>query len=104
MPLRKLKQLYKLSKDGGNRLDDDMNIFQIVKKVRHLQIMMENSFLKNDSRKFMISHTAQNMINLDLTESEEDNDQDQRNLKQADELSDINRIRSRKNTIKNPSK
>jgi hypothetical protein len=36
MPLRKLKQLYKLNKDGGSRLDDDMNIFQIVKKVRHL--------------------------------------------------------------------
>jgi hypothetical protein len=44
------------------------------------------------------------MINLDLTESEDENDQDQRNLKQADELSDINRIRSRKNTIKKPSK
>ena len=71
MPLRKLKQLYKLSKEGGNRLDDDMNIFQIVKKVRHLQIIMENSFLKNDYRKFMISHTAQNVINLDVSESED---------------------------------
>jgi hypothetical protein len=50
------------------------------------------------------------MINLDLNESEDENDKEnnkeQKDIKQADEWSNINRIkgRSRQNTIIDPSK
>lgn len=67
---------------------------------------MENSFLKNDYRKFMISHTAQNLINLDVSESEDldlQKKEQDKLIKEVDNWSNINsKSRSRKSTIYKP--
>lgn len=55
----------KLYKEGSKRVRDDTNLVNIVKKLRHLEIILDNSLLNSDARKLKVAHTYHNIINVD---------------------------------------
>lgn len=66
------KKLNRLYAKGTARLAADLNVVRIVKKLRHLDVIAENStLLKSKERKFQVAHTYQNLIDLDSLGSEE---------------------------------
>jgi hypothetical protein len=42
---------------GGQRLDEELDILNIVKKLRKVDIILQNSLLKQDERKKLVQHT-----------------------------------------------
>jgi len=44
----------------------------MVTKLRHLEVIMDNSLLKAESRQQKVAHTFHNLINLDSDLDEED--------------------------------
>jgi hypothetical protein len=54
-----------LYKEGSDRLDKETNLVAIVKKLRHFEIILENSLLNSDQRKFDVAHAEKNVIDLD---------------------------------------
>ena len=61
----KSSKLGKLYEIGSERLDEETNLVAIVKKLRHFEIILENSLLNSDQRKFDIAHSMKNVIDLD---------------------------------------
>jgi len=57
-----MKTLYR---DGTTRLEQETNLVSIVKKIRHFEIILENSLLNSDQRKFDVAHSMKNIIDLD---------------------------------------
>ena len=47
------------------KVRDETNLVNIVTKLRHLEIIMDNSLLKSESRQQKVAHTFQNLINID---------------------------------------
>jgi hypothetical protein len=56
---------------GSEKLEEDLNLVSIVKKLRQLDIILQNSLLKDEKRKLYVEHAYQNVINID-DEIEED--------------------------------
>ena len=54
-----LEQMYS---QGNEKLEDELNIVNIVQKLRQLEVIMENSFLKTQERKMLVNHTYQNIL------------------------------------------
>jgi len=52
---------------GSDRIDDVLDITQMVKKMKIYDILLENSLL-NEKTKYLIRHNQDNLI--DLTDSE----------------------------------
>ena len=46
-------------------MDHDFNVFRLVKKLRHFEVILQSSILKSEERKFQVAHTYQNVIDLD---------------------------------------
>ena len=42
-----------------------MNFFNILKKLRHLEIIVEAGLITNNQRKFLIEHSYKNNIEID---------------------------------------
>jgi hypothetical protein len=61
----KSQKLSNLYKEGSDRLDKETNLVAIVKKIRHFEIILENSLLNSDQRKFDVAHAEKNVIDLD---------------------------------------
>lgn len=61
----KSQKLSALYKEGSERLDRETNLVAIVKKLRHFEIILENSLLNSDQRKFDVAHAEKNVIDLD---------------------------------------
>jgi hypothetical protein len=60
-----IKMLFKKPKDskisdmiikGSERLNEDLNLVSIVKKLRQLDIILQNSLLKDEKRKHLVDH------------------------------------------------
>jgi hypothetical protein len=45
-----------------------MNMVDIIKKIRYMQVMLNITTLNSESRKFKLAHTFQNVIDLDEQE------------------------------------
>jgi hypothetical protein len=43
-----------------------MNFFNILKKLRHLEIIVEAGLITNNHRKFLIEHSYKNAIEIDV--------------------------------------
>jgi hypothetical protein len=41
---------------GSQKLDEELDMVSIVKKLRHLDVIMQNSMLKDDKRKRYVEH------------------------------------------------
>lgn len=65
----KMKKLYQ---QGKRKIREETNVVNIVSKIRHLDVIMENSLLKAESRKEKVAHTFHNLINLDSDLDEDD--------------------------------
>ena len=63
--LGKKGEMYKLYSKGKEQLSEEMDIITLIKRVRHMQIILDNSLMKSDSRKFQVSHAEKNLIDLD---------------------------------------
>jgi hypothetical protein len=60
------KKMNKLYTVGMSRIDADLNVVRIVKKLRHLDVISNcSTLLKSKERRFQVSHTYQNVIDLD---------------------------------------
>jgi hypothetical protein len=51
---------------------EETNLVNMVTKLRHLEVIMDNSLLKAESRQQKVAHTFHNLINLDSDLDEED--------------------------------
>lgn len=60
---QKMNKLYNV---GMSRVDADLNVVRIVKKLRHLDVISNcSTLLKSKERRFQVAHTYQNVIDLD---------------------------------------
>ena len=59
------KDLNILYQQGCKRLNFEMNFFNILKKLRHLEIIVEAGLITNNHRKFLIEHSYKNTIEID---------------------------------------
>ena len=65
---KKLEKLYDATID---RFDEETNIVKIMKNLRDMKTLQENSVM-DESMKFSIAHHMKNYIDLDTTQSEEE--------------------------------
>ena len=75
---KKKKKLQKMYEDGSERLDAHLDVLKIVKSLKKLKILMENSMMTEEMKK-EIKHSEKNVIYLDdddlnLEEKEKDGD------------------------------
>lgn len=56
--------------EGTRRMEEEFDIVKIVKKIRHMQTMMNSTHLYSEKRRFKLSHTNANVI--DMVSSEDD--------------------------------
>ena len=60
---QKMNKLYNV---GMARVEADLNVVRIVKKIRHLDVISNcSTLLKSKERRFQVAHTYQNVIDLD---------------------------------------
>ena len=57
MNTNKNKELNALVQKGKERLNREMNVMSLVKRLRHVEIMLENSLMHKKSRKMNVAHT-----------------------------------------------
>ena len=50
--------------ESKSRMAKETNIFEVVRKLRYMQTVMEGTFLSQDKKKYMVQHTHQNIIDL----------------------------------------
>ena len=55
----------KLLKKGHKKLQDEMNIVNVIKDIRRTRIVMESSLLKNPLRRYQVNHVEDNLIDID---------------------------------------
>lgn len=55
----------KLLKKGHKKLQDEMNIVNVIKDIRRARIVMESSLLKNPLRRYQVNHVEDNLIDID---------------------------------------
>mgnify|MGYP006108634375 CR=1 FL=1 len=55
----------KLLKKGYKKLQDEMNIVNVIKDIRRTRIVMESSLLKNPLRRYQVNHVEDNLIDID---------------------------------------
>jgi hypothetical protein len=51
-----------------DRLKKDMNIVDIIKKLRYQQVMMNSTNVQSESRRLKLAHTFQSVIDIDEDE------------------------------------
>ena len=59
--------MQKLYEEGSDRIESELNIVKFMKKIRYLNILMKNSLMTRE-RKFEITHSEKNFINIDLSD------------------------------------
>jgi hypothetical protein len=64
-----LKQ-YKVYDETVRRLDEEMDIVKILKKMRNMQVMMNSTHVNTEKTRFKLTHTFHNII--DLVESDDE--------------------------------
>lgn len=70
----KRDRFLKLYDKGQDRIDTDLDIVKIMKSIRNMKILMRNSFM-DDETKFQITHSRKNLINLDTSSNESDDEE-----------------------------
>ena len=70
MNTNKSEHLKELVQKGRERLNREMNVMSLVKRLRHVEIILENSLLHAKSRKVSVAHTYQNVIDLEHDNNE----------------------------------
>ena len=58
----------KILSEGRQKLTEEMNIVQLIKKVRNFETIIECSLLQQDQRKIQVEHAMRNIIDLDSDE------------------------------------
>ena len=66
----KRKKMQKMFDDGTEKLEDHLDIVKIVKSLKKLKILMENSFMTEDVKK-QIKHSEKNLLYLSAESGEE---------------------------------
>ena len=60
--------------DGKRRIEKELDIVKIMKSIRNVKILMKNS-LMSDEVAFNLAHAQKNLINLDDTEEESEEEE-----------------------------
>lgn len=67
----------------------ETDLFEIVRKLRYMQVLMEGTFLATDNYKFKVQHTHQNIIECDseheLEEPEEEEEEEEEQEEKPEE-------------------
>lgn len=63
---------------GYEKLQEEMNLVNILKNLRKTKIIMDNSLLKSPMRRYQVNHVEDNLIDID---SEQGHNQVPRHLK-----------------------
>lgn len=61
---------YQVYDETVRRLDDEMDIVKILKKMRNMQVMMNSTHVNTEARRFKLAHTFHNII--DIVESDDE--------------------------------
>ena len=56
--------------EGSEKLDINLDVVKIIKSLKKLKILMENSFLTDEVKK-QIKHSEKNILNLSSDENED---------------------------------
>ena len=68
----KRKKMQKMFDEGTEKMEDHLDIVKIVKSLKKLKIVMENSFMTEDVKK-QIKHSEKNLIYLSSDNEDERN-------------------------------
>ena len=66
----KNEELQEIMEKGREKLQKEMNITSLIKRLRYLEIILENSLLHKKSRRMNVAHTYHNIIDLDQDNNE----------------------------------
>lgn len=55
---------YQVYDETVRRLDDEMDIVKILKKMRNMQVMMNSTHVYSEARRFKLAHTFHNIIDI----------------------------------------
>ena len=55
---------YHVMEEGTKRMEEEFDIVKIVKKIRHMQTMMNSTHLYSEKRRFKLAHTHANVIDM----------------------------------------
>lgn len=56
--------LRKIFKKGQRKMDEELDLVQIVKKIRKFESILNASLLNDENRKLMVEHTEPNIIDI----------------------------------------
>ena len=62
---KNLPKAYKFYDHLEERIESDLNMVDIIKKIRYMQIMMNSTHLNSESRRYKLYHTFQNILDLE---------------------------------------
>jgi hypothetical protein len=65
-------KMRKLYQQGKRKIREETNLVNIVEKLRHIEVIMDNSLLKAESRQQKVAHTFHSLINIDSDLDEEE--------------------------------
>ena len=84
----KKKKLQKMFEDGSEKLDSHLDVVKIVKSLKKLKILMENTMMTEDVKK-QIKHSEKNIIYLS---SEEEKNKDKKGTDKEIEVQQIGSV------------
>jgi hypothetical protein len=66
---RKGSKLYRLYKEGSERLEADLSVDRLILKLKRLDILSKR-YLTNKEQRLEVKHNIKNIINLDSSDNE----------------------------------
>jgi hypothetical protein len=62
---KNIPKTYRFQDHIAERLESDMNMVDIIKKVRYMQVMLNSTHLTNEVRRYKLAHTFQSVLDFE---------------------------------------
>ena len=59
----------KLFSRGARKVEKELDVLRMAKKLRHLEVIVDNSLLKDENRRMLVEHTPSSVIDMDDTQT-----------------------------------